>query len=85
MPLPHGTTGHAATDGCLADVRAAVGELVHAAPHLRPVDVAVEGVVEALHGSPVPLATMGRGLEEDTASFVAAAVAGRRAAVLGSA
>ena len=85
VPLPHGTTGHAATDGCLADVRAAVGELVHAAPHLRPVDVAVEGVVEALHGSPVPLATMGRGLEEDTASFVAAAVAGRRAAVLGSA
>ena len=40
------------------------------------------GLVEALARSGVPLSTMGRGLAEDTAYFVAAAAAGRDAADL---
>jgi hypothetical protein len=48
--------------------------------HLHEVDVV--GLVEALASSPVGLSTMGRGLDEDEASFVAAAAAGRFAATL---
>lgn len=80
VPVPDGTTGQAVTDHCLATVRAAVTDLARAAPHLRPVDVPVDGVLDALARSPVRLSTMGRGLDEDTASFVAAAAAGRVAA-----
>ena len=80
VPLPHGPTGRAATDDCLGAVRRSVSDLVLTAPHLRPVDVPVAGVLDALSAPPVPLSTMGRGLEEDAASFVAAAVAGRAAA-----
>ena len=47
---------------------------------LREVDVA--GLVEVLASSPVRLSTMGRGLDEDTASFVTAAAAGRFTATL---
>ena len=47
---------------------------------LREVDVA--GLVDALTRSPVPLSTMGRGLDQDQACFVAAAAAGRFAATL---
>jgi hypothetical protein len=47
---------------------------------LREVDVA--GLVDALHRSPVRLSTMGRGLDQDQASFVTAAAAGRFAATL---
>lgn len=80
VPLPLGQTGLPATDECLAAVRSAVAELVLVAPHLRPVDVPVDGLLDALADSPVRLSTMGRDLEEDTASFVAAAAAGRAAA-----
>jgi hypothetical protein len=45
----------------------------------RVVPVEVEGMVEALATSPVPLSTMGRDLREDPAAFVAGAVAGRHA------
>jgi len=44
------------------------------------VTVEVDGLMQALEGCPVPLATMGRGLTEDPAGFVAAAAAGRQAA-----
>jgi Protein of unknown function (DUF3866) len=47
---------------------------------LREVDVT--GLVDALACSPVPLSTMGRGLDQDQASFVTAAAAGRFAATL---
>ena len=47
---------------------------------LREVDVA--GLVDALTRSPVPLSTMGRGLDQDQACFVTAAAAGRFAATL---
>ncbi len=50
-------------------------------PH-RLVDVAVDGLLDALEQVPVRLSTMGRGLHEDPAAFVAAAAAGRHAAGL---
>lgn len=48
----------------------------------RLVTVDAEGLIEALERSPVRLSTMGRGLAEDTAYFLAAAAAGRHAATL---
>lgn len=53
--------------------------VLEAAGRLRRVDVGVDGLDEALATSPVPLRTMGRGPDEDRASFVAAAAAGRHA------
>lgn len=47
---------------------------------LAPVDVPTDGLDAALATSPVRLSTMGRGVEDDRASFVAAAAAGRHAA-----
>jgi hypothetical protein len=44
--------------------------------------VSTDGLSGVLRGSPVPLSTMGRGLEEDPAYFLAAAAAGRHAAAL---
>ncbi|GAA3447227.1 hypothetical protein Pve01_52110 [Planomonospora venezuelensis] len=46
------------------------------------VPVSVDGLHEALKGSPVRLSTMGRGLEEDLAYFLTSAAAGRLAASL---
>jgi hypothetical protein len=46
------------------------------------VSVDTDGLDEALAASPVPLSTMGRGLAEDRAYFLAAAAAGRHAAAL---
>ncbi|MFI5495597.1 DUF3866 family protein [Actinoplanes sp. NPDC051859] len=48
----------------------------------RIVDVETGGLDAALQASPVKLSTMGRGLTEDHAYFVTAAVAGRHAASL---
>jgi hypothetical protein len=44
--------------------------------------VSVDGLADALAASPVPLATMGRGLGDDLPYFLAAAAAGRHAARL---
>ena len=46
------------------------------------VSVVTGGLLEALAACPVPLSTMGRGLDEDRAYFLAAAAAGRHAAAL---
>ena len=46
------------------------------------VTVSVAGLADALRACPVPLSTMGRGLDEDLAYFLAAAAAGRHAAAL---
>ncbi|WP_327091945.1 DUF3866 family protein [Nonomuraea sp. NBC_01738] len=46
------------------------------------VAVPIEGLVEALEAAPVKLSTMGRGLHEDLAYFLASAAAGRHAAAL---
>ncbi len=48
----------------------------------RLVMVATDGLVAALRTAPVRLSTMGRGLDEDLAYFLAAAVAGRHAAAV---
>lgn len=47
---------------------------------LRLHEVAVDGLEQALAESPVRLSTMGRGFDDDRASFLGAAVAGRFAA-----
>jgi hypothetical protein len=46
------------------------------------VRVSTDGLTEVLRDCPVPLSTMGRGLEQDLAYFLAAAAAGRHAAAL---
>jgi hypothetical protein len=48
----------------------------------RLVRVSVDGLPEVLRACPVPLSTMGRGLDDDLAYFLAAAAAGRHAAAL---
>jgi hypothetical protein len=48
------------------------------------VDVPVDGLEDALRRAPVRLSTMGRGLDEDLAAFLAAAAAGRYAARAGT-
>ena len=48
----------------------------------RLVEVRLDGLDDALRAAPVRLQTMGRGLDEDAASFLAAAAAGRHAASL---
>ncbi len=48
----------------------------------RLVEVATDGLVDVLREVPVQLSTMGRGLDEDPAAFVAAAAAGVHAARL---
>ena len=48
----------------------------------RVVEVAVDGLDEALRALPVKLSTMGRDLDADHAYFLAAAAAGRHAAAL---
>nr|WP_238335652.1 DUF3866 family protein [Serinicoccus kebangsaanensis] len=71
--------------GCLERVREQAGELVAAAAHLTGVDVGTDGLLGELRGAPVPLSTMGRGLDDDPAGFLTAAVAGRHAGRLVSA
>ncbi|MGA8113431.1 MAG: DUF3866 family protein [Actinocatenispora sp.] len=51
----------------------------------RIVTVATDGLLDALADVPAALSTMGRGLAEDTAYFLAAAAAGRHAADLAAA
>lgn len=48
----------------------------------RLVEVVTDGLLEALGESPVPLSTMGRGLDQDPAAFLASAAAGVHAADL---
>lgn len=84
---PHPPQTAALWDGssllaCLEQVQEQARELVARAPHLTLVEVATEGLPEALEDVPVRLTTMGRGLEDDPAAFLAAAAAGRHAARL---
>lgn len=50
-------------------------------PH-RLVEVALDGLLDAVRAAPVEVATMGRGLDEDAAYFGACAAAGRHAGTL---
>ena len=64
-------------------MRAQLDELVGSArAALTVVEVPAAGLLDALAGSPVALTTMGRGLDEDPAPFLAAAAAGAHAAAL---
>ena len=75
VPLLGGTFG--------GRVLAQAHELVRdSAGRLSLHEVETRGLVDALASSPVPLSTMGRGLDQDAAPFLAAAVAGRFAATL---
>jgi len=77
LPVP--LLGGAFGDRVLAQAR----DLVQGSSgRLRLHEVDVAGLVDALATSPVRLSTMGRGLDQDQASFVTAAAAGRFAAAL---
>ena len=75
VPLLGGDFGERVLQQARDLVRDSAGRL-----RLREVDTS--GLVDALAASPVRLSTMGRGLDQDQASFVAAAAAGRFAATL---
>ena len=75
VPLLGGAFGKLVLQQAHDLVRESAGRL-----HLHEVDTT--GLFDALASSPVRLSTMGRGLDEDEASFLAAAAAGRFAATL---
>jgi len=64
------------------EVHAAAASLAPPSGRHRLVEVPVDGLWQALATSPVPLTTMGRGLDADAPAFLAAAAAGRHAARL---
>ena len=93
----HGISHHSLTaygevallpaDVVVPDLGGAFGQLVanqaqSLAERHRLVPVSVDGLLDALADSPVPLSTMRRGLADDPAAFLAAAAAGRHAATL---
>ncbi|HEY2443807.1 MAG TPA: DUF3866 family protein [Streptosporangiaceae bacterium] len=83
----YGRVALAAADVVVPDLPGELGALVtgQAAPlaeRHRLVRVPVDGLHEILRGCPVPLSTMGRGLDQDLSYFLAAAAAGRHAAAL---
>ncbi|MFB9376482.1 DUF3866 family protein [Kineococcus gynurae] len=63
-------------------VRRQAADLSRSPARHRVVEVDVTGLDDALAASPVRLSTMGRGLAEDRAAFVAAGTAGLHAAAL---
>jgi hypothetical protein len=71
VPALHGEFGLAVNEACqpLAGLH-------------RLVEVSVDGLLEVLRDTPVPLSSMGRRLDDDPAYFLAAAAAGRHAASL---
>ncbi len=82
VPVPD-LGGHPGMDPGLAQqVARQAEELFAAAPHLVRHDIDLAGMGAALAATPVRLSTMGRGVREDPAAFLAAAAAGRHAASL---
>jgi hypothetical protein len=83
----YGRVALASADVVVPELDGDLGALVAAqaqqlAQRHRLVSVATDGLLETLAACPVPLATMGRGLAEDRAYFLAAAAAGRHATAL---
>jgi hypothetical protein len=81
----YGRVALARADIVVPDLGGSLGERVAAqasplAERHRLIRVGVTGLADALRASPVPLSTMGRGLDEELAYFLAAAAAGRHAA-----
>ena len=83
----YGRVALAPADVVLPALPGTIGDVVRrqaaalAPPH-RLVEVPVDGLLEALARTPARLSSMGRGLAEDPAYFLAAAAAGRHAATL---
>ncbi|YAL84584.1 DUF3866 family protein [Dermacoccaceae bacterium W4C1] len=66
-----------------AKVQAQAAEMRRiAGPRLQLQTVPVQGLLPALRACPVPLRTMGRGLDQDAAAFLASAAAGADTATL---
>jgi hypothetical protein len=87
----YGRIALAAADVPIADLDTEFGQVVgeqahrlvrEAAGALTVRQVSVDGLDAALRACPVPLSTMGRGLDDDYASFLYSAAAGRHAARL---
>ena len=82
----YGQVALAAADVVVPDLPGRFGDTVRdqAATLARHqiLTVTVDGLLDALRAAPVKLSTMGRGLDEDTEYFLAAAAAGRHAATL---
>jgi hypothetical protein len=83
----YGRVALAAADVVVPDLPGELGARVTAqaaplAARHRLVTVSVAGLADVLAACPVPLSTMGRGLDADLAYFLAAAAAGRHAAAL---
>lgn len=74
LPLPDGLSPDLA--------RLVVEQVAPLRRRHRIVSVRAHDLMDALRASPVPLSTMGRGLDEDPIYFLTAAVAGRHAARL---
>jgi ribosomal protein L3 len=80
-----GRVALARADVVLPVVPGPFGELIRSAcrplaQRHRLVEVAVDGLADALMGSPAPLSSMGRRFDEDPVYFLAGAAAGRHAA-----
>ena len=83
----YGRVALARADVVVPELDGELGALVRAqaqqlSPPHRLVQVRTGGLEETLQACPVPLSTMGRGLAGDRAYFIAAAAAGRHAALL---
>lgn len=82
LPVPDLRGQPGVPDELAEMVTVQAAELVGDAPQLRRHEVDPAGLMEALRDCPVRLSTMGRGLEDDPAAFLAAAAAGRHAAAV---
>lgn len=71
VPALDGEFGAAVREACLS-----------LADRHQLVEVSVDGLLDALLDTPAPLSSMGRGIDQDPAYFLAAAAAGRHAAGL---
>jgi hypothetical protein len=80
LPGAGGGASELAALGQLVDRQ--VAELVTPVGRHREIRVPTDGLLDALRASPVGLSTMGRGLADDPAAFLAAAAAGRHARTL---
>lgn len=81
-PLPPLDSLMGVVDKAIVEKIACQRELLAQVPYLDVIDVDSCGIFEDLATSPVRLSTMGRGLNDDPLSFIAAGVAGRAAADL---
>ncbi len=80
LVIPDLTNCAGVDSGFAAEVDTQARELVARASHLHGVRVRCEHLTQALSASPVQLSTMGRGMNQDPAAFLAAAAAGWHAA-----